>query len=323
MSLSGFDNRFDDLRDYILKITEWIWEGRSIDLIRDYYAEDCPVKTPAGAFSGVEGVIRGTLETLQEFPDRTLLGEDVIDSEDAPGTYYSSHRIFSHMTHQGNGAFGAPSGVRAGVMTVADCLCRGNRIVDEWLVRDQAGLAQQLGHSPEAMGRALAEKASMPSQEALVERWRGPEGDLDIDALGPVAEHYRDLWQHGRLERLRTGYDRAIDAKVPGAKTLRGHDDLERFWFGYKAAFPVGTFRIHHWIDREDDGSPRRIALRWSLETTHQGGGVFGQASGAPVVLLGITHAELRGDVVVREWHQLDEIAIHAQIAQYRQKEVS
>ncbi|MEP4558946.1 ester cyclase [Cobetia amphilecti] len=323
MSLNGFDERFTDLRDYILTITEWIWEGRGIDLIRDYYAEDCPVKAPAGAFTGVEGVIRGTLETLQEFPDRTLLGEDVIGSEDAPGTYYSSHRIFSHMTHQGEGAFGAPTGIRAGVMTVADCLCREDRIVDEWLVRDQAGLALQLGHSPEAMGRALAEKASMPGQEALVDRWRGPEGDLDIEALGPIAERYRDLWQYGRLERLRTGYDRAIDTKVPGARTLRGHDDLERFWFGYKAAFPAGIFRVHHWIDREDAGAPRRISLRWSLQTTHQGSGVFGPASGAPVVLLGITHAELRGDIVVREWHQLDEIAIHAQIAQHRQQEVS
>ena len=160
----------------------------------------------------------------------------------------------------------------------------------------------------------------LPDAEALVERWRGPEGDLDIDALGPVAVRYRDLWQHARLERLRDGYDRAIDAKVPGARTLRGHDDLERFWFGYKGAFPMGQFRIHHWIDREDAGEPRRVALRWSLSTTHQGGGVFGPASGAPVVLLGITHAELRGDTVVREWHQLDEIAIHAQIAQHRQQ---
>jgi predicted ester cyclase len=323
MSLTGFDAQFVDLRDYIFKITEWIWEGRGIDLIRDYYAEDCPVKTPGGAFSGVEGVIRGTLETLQEFPDRTLLGEDVIDSEDAPGTYYSSHRIFSHMTHKGEGAFGEPTGVRAGVMTIADCLCREDRIVDEWLVRDQAGLAQQLGHSPVVLGEALAAKVTLPDAEALVERWRGPEGDMDIDALGPVAVRYRDLWQNARLERLRDGYARAIDAKVPGARTLRGHDDLERFWFGYKAAFPTGRFRIHHWIDREDAGESRRVALRWSLSTTHQGGGVFGAASGAPVVLLGITHAELRGDTVVREWHQLDEIAIHAQIAQHRREEAS
>ncbi|QEM81195.1 ester cyclase [Halomonas binhaiensis] len=323
MSLSGFDDRFDDLRDYILKITEWIWEGRGIDLISDYYAEDCPVKTPAAAFCGVEKVILGTLETLQEFPDRTLLGEDVIDSEDEPGTYYSSHRIFSHMTHLGEGTFGAPTGIRAEVMTIADCLCRGNRIVDEWLVRDQAGLALQLGHSPETMGRNLADKAKLPAPEALVDRWRGPEGDLDIDTLGPIAVRYRDLWQHSRIEQLRNGYDRAIETKVPGARTLRGHDDLERFWFAYKGAFPSGEFRIHHWIDREDTGAARRVAFRWSLETTHQGNGAFGSASGAPVVLLGITHAELRGDTVVREWHMLDEIAIHAQIAQHRQQEAS
>ena len=82
-----------------------------------------------------------------------------------------------------------------------------------------------------------------------------------------------------------------------------------------KAAFPGGRYRLHHYLDLEEPGMPRRVALRWSLETRHQGTGRFGPASGAEVVLLGITHAEIVRGQVLREWHLLDEIAIHAQIA--------
>lgn len=315
MGLQGFDKRFCDLRDYILTITEEIWEGRGIDLIRHYYSEDCPVKTPAGAFRGVEKVVQSTLATLQEFPDRTLLGEDVIEGGPVSGCYYSSHRILSQMTHMGEGQFGSPTWRSAEVMTIADCLCQNNRIVDEWLVRDQSGLALQLGASPVTLGQALAATADWPDAEALVERWRGAEGDLDIDSLGEVAQRYRDLWQDACLDRLRQGYSRAIDAKVPGGRHLRGLTQLESFWFEMKAAFPAGCYRIHHYLDREEPGMPRRVALRWSLHTRHLGAGRFGQPSGADVVLLGITHAEIVRGQVLREWHLLDEIAIHAQIA--------
>ena len=107
--MQGFDSEFINLKDYILKITHRIWEERGVDRIRDYYGEHAPVKTPASITSHVEDVVRFTLQTLQTFPDRQLLGEDVIGSEDEPGTFYSSHRILSTMTHQGCLLYTSPS----------------------------------------------------------------------------------------------------------------------------------------------------------------------------------------------------------------------
>ena len=38
--MKGFEPRFADFPDYILKITEEIWEGRKIASLHTYYSDD-------------------------------------------------------------------------------------------------------------------------------------------------------------------------------------------------------------------------------------------------------------------------------------------
>ncbi|MCB1402285.1 MAG: nuclear transport factor 2 family protein, partial [Rhodobacteraceae bacterium] len=70
--MKGFDPRFADLPDYILKITHEIWEERRLRTLDHYYAPDIPMRFPAGIVHGNRGTIDGTLATLAEFPDRRL-----------------------------------------------------------------------------------------------------------------------------------------------------------------------------------------------------------------------------------------------------------
>ena len=65
-------------QNYILKITERIWERRHVDAIRTCYSGDAPVRSPSGVVVGAEAVVAATMATLAEFPDRRLYGEDVI-----------------------------------------------------------------------------------------------------------------------------------------------------------------------------------------------------------------------------------------------------
>ena len=97
--MKGFETEFKDLKDYILKITYRIWEEREVERIRDYYGEKAPVKTPTTVSYFVDDVISSTWDILKMFPDRQLIGEDVIGSEDLPGTFYSSHRILLSLIH--------------------------------------------------------------------------------------------------------------------------------------------------------------------------------------------------------------------------------
>ena len=82
MAMTGFGEEFRDPRDYILRVTETIWEGRGVHTLHRFYADDVVVRSPAGVVVGNQSVIAATQATLAEFPDRQLLGEDVIWSDD-------------------------------------------------------------------------------------------------------------------------------------------------------------------------------------------------------------------------------------------------
>ncbi len=82
--MKGFDSQFKDFPDYILKITYQIWEKNDVEAIRDYYADTpnvslpTPTRSPSGVIYGADPVIESTYASKKLFPDRTLLGEDVI-----------------------------------------------------------------------------------------------------------------------------------------------------------------------------------------------------------------------------------------------------
>ena len=132
-----------DLVEFIYGITFEIWEEKGVELIRQYYAEDIEFFALGGISRGVEAVVQGTYDTLQAFPDRLLLPENVIWSEDEDGAY-SSHRIMSPMTNTGPSAYGPATHRKVSVRTVADCLVHEGKIVREWLIRDTLPMVQQL-----------------------------------------------------------------------------------------------------------------------------------------------------------------------------------
>ena len=124
--MKGFSDRWHDVPDFILGITKEIWENRGITELKHYYASEIPVRTPGGIYFGNQSTIESTLSTLAEFPDRQLLGEDVIWSGDANKGFLSSHRILTMGTHTGNGYFGTPTGKRFIVRAIADCSAINN-----------------------------------------------------------------------------------------------------------------------------------------------------------------------------------------------------
>ena len=145
--MKGFDSRFDNFPNYILGITHEIWEEKKVDTLNHYYSDDIPVRSPSSLVIGNKAVIKATLDTLSEFPDRQLLGEDVIWSGSPERGMLSSHRIFSTATHLGKGSFGEPTGKKIHYRVIADCHAKNNQIDDEWLVRDVGGIVKQLGHN--------------------------------------------------------------------------------------------------------------------------------------------------------------------------------
>ncbi len=316
-ALPGFDAEFTSLDDYIRVITARIWEGRQVDTIQRYYSADCAVITPGGTSQGVDTVVRGTLETLHQFPDRQLLCEDIVSAGDAEHGFLSSHRIASTMTHRGDGALGNATGLPVLVRTVADCVCIGNRIVHEWLVRDQGAIALQLGSTPPALARAWLASKGAPTlplwQPPAPAHWQDPIHTTPGAQL--LAQTYRALWA-GNLAVLHQHADEAIALQLPNGQAAIGVDAAEAFWFGYTAAFSGATLHIDSLAERIDAGRTPRVAMRWRLTGSHTGGGRFGAATQQPVEILGITHAEVdhARRRILREWVLIDEVALWMQL---------
>ncbi|MFN6978807.1 MAG: ester cyclase, partial [Gemmobacter sp.] len=153
--MKGFDPRWTDFPDFIIGITKEIWEDRGIATLTRRYGAQIPVRSPSSVVVGNQGVIAATMATLAEFPDRTLLGEDVIWSgdPDSGAGMLSSHRLLSTATHSGAGAYGAPTGRRLRYRIIADCFAIDDAITDEWLIRDQGAIVRQMGWDPRDFAR--------------------------------------------------------------------------------------------------------------------------------------------------------------------------
>jgi predicted ester cyclase len=315
--------RFDGLVDYIHVITARIWEGREVGLIRRTYAPDCIVHTPMGPVRGAEAVVAGTLETLHAFPDRRLLPEDVIWSGNESGGYLSSHRIVSTMHHRGEGSFGAPTGRLVRVRTIADCEVRGGLIGEEWLVRDQAAIVRQVGGDVSAWAARLAaaDAASgrtpwhLTGDAAAIASGARPSDMRGDPIAASVIATLEAIWNAADLAAIRRLYAEGAVWQGPGGVERFGHDEIDAVILGYLAAFPGARFTVDHAAGLAEPARPVRLALRWRLAGRHDGRGAFGAPTGAPVLILGITHMELWGDRVVREWTLVDELALWKQIA--------
>ena len=127
--MQGFDPKWKDFPDYIIGITKEIWEERGIATLHHYYTPDIPVRSPSSVVKGNQGVIAATMATLAEFPDRTLLGEDVIWSGTPEEGMLSSHRILSTATHTNDGMYGKATGKKLTYRIIADCHAINNQIM--------------------------------------------------------------------------------------------------------------------------------------------------------------------------------------------------
>ena len=316
---------YANVPEFIYGITREIWEDRGIGGKLDkYYAPQCLVRAATGLTADNTGVKAQTLQTLHQFPDRQLVGEDVIWTGYPDGTFLSSHRLISVMRHQGDGSYGRATGRLLRTRIIADCWVVDQVVTEEWLVRDQAAFARCLGLTPAELAQQMLEHdmrttgqpAFFLPEHDLPGRYR-PEiqAGADVDAY---MNGYRRLWQDKETAAIRDLYFHGACLQAPGGDSFHGHDDIDRFYLGYLAAFPDATLTIDSAIVNREPGQAVRIALRWSLRGTHTGFGHFGPPSGAPVYVMGLSHAQMVGGRVIAEWLVTDEVSIWKQILAHR-----
>ncbi len=320
----GFEPVYSDIVDYILRCTHRIWEQKNVGLCRTHYADSCVMHTLNGPASGLDAVVQGTVGALAAYADRIVVGEDVIWSQDAPGLYHSSHRIMSRSTHAGDDPqFGPATGRVQGAVTVADCLVRDNLIVEEWLVRDNARAALQLGLDPWALAQAQA--AADAEGDPARHRWRADwiAAVRDASPVLPPEDHPARRPAEALFTALADDlYGEAAQACSPAVE-VRWPTNRRGWgrgaWIGclmqLRALLHRARFRLDHWCARPLPGGDVAVALRWSLAGVHGGVGAWGPPTGRDVLVLAVSHYRLRAGLIVEDCTVFDELAVLRQVA--------
>lgn len=319
-ALAGFDETYSDIVDYVVRCTHRIWEQKNVGLIRTHYSPECVMHTLTGPARGLDAVVEGTIGALSGYTDRIVVAEDVIWSEDAPGLFLSSHRITSHATHMGDdpGVGGAATLAAAGVTTIADCLVRENRIIEEWLVRDNLLAARQIGRDPWELARAQATRDSAGNAERhrwrteWIERVRGTRApEVPDDHPGQLVVR---AWKLALGDDLygdaSASYSPAAEIRWPSGRRGLGRG----YWIGcllqLRSALQDVRWLPDHVAARPLPRGDIAAAVRWSLVGRHCSGSVWGAPSDREMLIMGVTHCRLRGGVIVEEVTVFDELAV-------------
>ncbi len=324
----NFDDEFINITDYIHRTTARIWEGKQVGLIYDYYAEHCPVYTMTGVSMRAEDVVQSTLATLASFPDRTLEAINIVSGKGPSGSLHTSHLIRSHMTNFADSVFGPVTGKDATILVIAHCIVKDNKVIKEWLVRDNYSLVVQLGHDPLDVAQTWAQNER---SESFTE-WRNLEIKRITQSVSRQRTSYTDdpelfvksalqnIWNARLIGDVNLFYSTdAVYHGVAGRK-FAGPNEIAGFYMKLLGTISDLRFSVDFVCSSDLDGGGSLVAVRWSLCGIHSGPALYGQPTNSQIFLIGESQFRLLNGKVVEEWTIFDELSVLAEIFRSRLK---
>jgi predicted ester cyclase len=327
-AMPGFDPKFRDIVDYIVKITHEIWEERGIGRLYDYYGTNMRIHTSSGDIFTRDKVIEGTIQSLAAYPDRRLYADEVIWSGDDEKGYYTSHRLTHEGHNWGHTQYGPPTGKKVSYRAIAECSVVEGVIIEEWLVRDELSLIYQLGFDVHEMARQMAlqeaDSGLLVTVPAEVDRLRGqlaPETFEDKAAStieNFVRRSIHEIWNWRLFNKVDAYYVPNYICYSASGRELYGRNQFTNYILSLLSPFPDMAVFVDHFCALEDGPNRYRTATRWTMVGTHTGPGSYGTPTGNQIKIMGVSHHLVENNRFVQEWTVFDEFALLKQL--YRPK---
>ncbi len=323
-AMEGFDPKYADIVDYIIRVTHEIWEEKAIGKLYDYYANTIQIHTSGGTIHGRDKVLASTIATLAAYPDRRLYGNEVIWGTENKRETYTSHRLTHTGTNRGWSLYGPATGKQVNYRAIADCLCRQNMIIEEWLVRDELTLIHQLGLNPIQTARAMAlndvENGRIFPVVGDVERGIGQYPPSTIEATDTfepenfIRRALHEVWNWRLLNKVRDYFAETINLESASMRRAKGQNDYQGYVLSLLAPFPDLRVTPEHFCSVGDEEAGFRTATRWRMRGTHTGFGNYGEPTGNPIDIMGISHHLIQDGKIQSEWTIFDEFELLKQI---------
>ena len=307
---------YADPDDFIREVTDRIWVQRDISYIVDNYEPDSIVHGGLGTTTDRAGVIAGSLMRIAESPQHVGQAEDVVWEARGDDAFLSSHLVFSSDERL---VGGRTRRVRS--RTVANCLYRRGRMVEEWVVRDTLAQALQTGTDPDEAGRAMIFQGYQGSwlepapKDPISVGDSGPRPDDHREEVEMVLSMIEQVWNERHLDRVPEFFHRDLFLDTVGDVTITRPDGYQRDLLTLLSAFPSAGFEVR---DIQTNHAERyaglRVAVLWKLYGDYDGKALFGPLTGQPVDLMGVSQFLVQDGRIVREKRIYDEIALRAQL---------
>ena len=326
-SMRGFEETYRNIIDYIVRITFRIWEDREVEYIADTYSDTSQVFDDYGLQHGCRKIIDDTHHTTGAFSDIKLIADEIVWAGDDKIGYHTSHRTIIRGTNDGESRYGPATSKYIDVLVIANCVALENEIFLEHVLYNNSSMLQQLGHSLRDIVPTLAASppAGWPRDAAIWDSLRSsarperpisvaqPTDGFDVDRL---ARHTIDeLWNRRNPEALTATYATGFEFEGPTDRKFSGTDNYREFLGSILGTFPDLEVQVDevYWMGNDVDGY--LTSERWSAEGTHTVPGLYGEPTGKPVQIWGITQHEIVGGRIVREWLLFNELDLMMQLA--------
>jgi predicted ester cyclase len=322
-AMSGYEETFIDIVDFILRCTHRIWDEKAIGYLYEHYRSNTRVVDDAGIVYGRDQVIENTLRFIAAFPDLRIFADEIIWCGDADSGFWTSHRAVLLGHNTGWSEWGPPTGRKILVTCIANCYSIENQICDEFVIYNTGSLLHQLGLDLREHAAHVAARQARPSRHGEVERLLGQgapprleastDDRFDIERFTRVTLH--ELWNWRLLNTIESAYAAGFRFHGPTDRELYGRGQYTAYVLELLACFPDLTHRIDdlYWMGNDSEGY--LVAVRWSIGGTHRGHGPYGDPSGAQVLMWGLSHLSVRDGQIVEEWTVSNEFEVLCQIA--------
>ena len=324
--MRGFEDGYVDIIDWIIRITDRIWEDQDVGYIYDTYRPACRVYHDSGPQYGVETVVEQTIQSLNAFPDSRHYADDIIWAGSEDEGFATSHRAFNVGHHLGPWAYGPGTGRKIQLWVIANCVSEENEIFEEWVLYNQAARLAQCGIDVHAAARRYGNQGlslSLGERElSEVERLQGgrrpvilpepPLGSPDIEAV--VRAHFHNVYNRRDFSAIDRLYAQNVRWHGTSNREGYGRAEVRAMARGLLSSFPDLGMHVDevYWMGNPEDGFA--VSVRWTAIGTHRGHGIYGNPTGRRVHIWGMSQLYFSQGRIVEEWALFNEFDVLAQL---------
>ena len=326
-SLEGFDDIYQNIVDYIVRITYRIWEDRDVEYILDTYSSFSKVFDDYGLQLGNQKIVDDTHHTTGAFSNIKLIADEVIWAGNDKIGFHTSHRTIIRGTNDGPSKYGPATNKDIAILVIANCVALENRIFLEHVCYNTSSMLLQLGMNLDDMAKKLAATAPLgwPRDQKTWNDLKNaarpeipifenlPITGFDIDRFLRIT--FENLWNKRDYDKLDLNFVENLQFEGPTNRKFNGLKDYKDFLISLATCFPDLELQVDeiYWMGDEIDGF--LSSTRWSASGTHKGSGVYGPPTGSQVQIWGITQNEIQKERITKEWMLFNEMDLMMQIA--------